>query len=103
MSTKYKSFLKALKPLTRTRVLPRRPLSQAVLPKQVRESGNPYDVARDHLLTLYKPELVQDVLSEFTPAQIEALNIYWSDIQKSLSTKINPSKQIILKEIFRFS
>jgi hypothetical protein len=99
MSSKYKAVLKALQPITRKRVQSRRSLSQAVLPRQIRESGNPYDVARDHLLTLYKPEVVQDVLSDFSPEQLEALNIYWTNIQKSLATKINPSKSIILKEI----
>jgi len=103
MSSTYKAVMNALKPLTRKRVQPRRSLSQAVLPKQVRESGNPYDIARDNLLTLYTPEMVQDILSDFTPAQLEALNIFWTDIQKSLATKINPSKLIILKIIKQFS
>lgn len=100
MSSKYKAVLKALKqpPRDRTRIKPETQIQRVAKQKQT-VGTNQYDNARDNLLTLYKPEVVQDILSDFTPAQLEALNIYWTDIQKSLATKINPSKLIILKEI----
>jgi hypothetical protein len=57
----------------------------------------PEQQARDNLLTLYKPEMVQDILRDLSPTQLEVVNVYWTDIKKLLATKINPSKTIILK------
>jgi hypothetical protein len=61
-----------------------------------------YEEARDNLLTLYKPEVVYDFLSGLSRTQIETINIYWTDLQKQLSTKRNPTKSIFLKILNKF-
>jgi hypothetical protein len=74
------------------------------LPERQKQESDipPYQEARDNLLTLYKPEVVYDFLSGLSRTQIETINIYWTDLQKQLSTKKKPTKSIFLKILNKF-
>ena len=61
-----------------------------------------YEQARDNLLSLYKPEVAYNFLDGLSRTQIETINIYWTDLQKILATKRNPSKSIFMKILNKF-
>jgi len=82
----------------------RRSVRNYILPARQKDPNRyePFQEARDHLLTLYEPDKVQDILNDMSPTQIEVTNIYWTDIKKKLVNLNNPTKSIILKIVNLF-
>ena len=73
-----------------------------VLP-ETREPQNAGVEVRNLLLDLYSPEKVDLFMSDMTPAGLEFIRSFWSNIESELRTKRNLSKPLFNKIIQKIS